>query len=192
MTTSPVRGASPVRRRVVAGVATIVLALAALCAGPRAGVSQGSSSSASDAARREVLALDARRAAAFVAGAPAFLARVTPAAYTHVETRGVSRHNAEFMNERRRGEPRFARFDIEVNEARVFGDVAVVTGRYTNQVETAAGLQPAKRARHLRVYVRQSGEWRVVAHQATEIANPSSERPDERGQTRPTERKDME
>lgn len=124
-------------------------------------------SSAND--RSLILDLDRCRAAAFVSGDVAFLDRVTGAGYTHVETTGVARARAEFLEERRRGTVRFRRFDIERNDVRVLGDVAIVTGRYVNQIETRSGLQPAKRARHLRVYVRQEGRWRVLAHQATEI-----------------------
>lgn len=123
-----------------------------------------------EVARQEVLALDERRARAFVEGDDGLLDRVTAGDYTHVETSGVARSKTDFMDERKSGEIRFRSFVIDRNEARIFGDVAVVTGRYSNQVETAAGLQPVKRARHQRVYVRRGGEWLVVAHQATEIA----------------------
>ena len=68
---------------------------------------------------------------------------------------------------------RFRSLVVDRNDIRIFGDVAVLTGRYSNQVETAAGLQPVKQARHQRVYVRRDGEWVVVAHQATTTDEPA-------------------
>jgi hypothetical protein len=55
---------------------------------------------------------------------------------------------------------------------RLYGDTAVVTGRYQNVVCTPQGEQPPKHARFIRVYVRRSGRWQNVAHQATGIPAP--------------------
>ena len=157
-------------RRTKLPFAALVLGLGAAAIGSATGSSaQPAPEQGGD--QRAVLALDERRAAAFVTGDHAFLDTVTAADYTHVETSGATKTKAELIAERRRGTPRFERFDIERNDVRIIGDVAVVTGRYVNQVRTAAGLQPAKRARHLRVYVRREGGWQVVAHQATESAS---------------------
>ena len=164
------RGGRSVRQRLGA-LARAALALLAVGAAPV--FAQDRSVPHDEADRREVLALDGRRARAFVEGNADLLDRITAADYTHVETSGVARTKAEFMAERRGGAVRFRSFIIDRNDVRVFGDVAVVTGRYSNQVETAAGLQPVKQARHQRVYVRRDGEWIVVAHQATEVGEPT-------------------
>lgn len=115
----------------------------------------------------EVLAIDARRIAALVAGDLATVEALTAEDYTHVETNGGRRDKAGFLALLARPDFRFVRWTIDENVARVFGDVAVVTGSYRNVTRTAAGEQPEKRARHIRVWVRTNGAWRNVAHQAT-------------------------
>ena len=57
---------------------------------------------------------------------------------------------------------------------RIFGDTAIVAGTYRNIVRVRGNPNPVKHARHLRVYVKRSGNWKLVAHQATEIAPRSS------------------
>lgn len=141
-------------------VRTTISALALAVAAPGSAMDVASD-------RATVLDVDQRRAAAFVTNDVAFLESVTGEGYTHVETSGVARTRAGFLAERRSGTPRFKRFDIERNDVRVLGDIAIVSGRYANQIQTAAGVQPVKRARHLRVYARRNGKWRAVARQAT-------------------------
>ncbi|WP_157215783.1 nuclear transport factor 2 family protein [Flavisphingomonas formosensis] len=116
----------------------------------------------------EILALDAARADALVRIDIAFLDRITSEDYTHVESSGHTRTKAEFLDGLREGAFRFETFAIDENHVRLFGDTAIVTGRYHNDIRTPAGLQPTKYARHIRVYVRRGGAWRNVAHQATE------------------------
>jgi hypothetical protein len=41
-------------------------------------------------------------------------------------------------------------------------------------VRVRGNLNSVKHARHLRVYVNRSGSWKLVAHQATEIAPRSN------------------
>jgi hypothetical protein len=115
----------------------------------------------------EVLAADARRIEALLARDLATVDALTSDDYTHVESSGGRRDKAGFLAQLAREDFRFVRWIIDENEVRVFGDVAVITGSYRNVVRTAAGEQPEKRARHLRVWVRTNGAWRNVAHQAT-------------------------
>jgi hypothetical protein len=117
----------------------------------------------------EVLAADARRIDALVAADLATLDELTAEDYTHVETNGGLRDKAQFLA--LLGQPglRFVSWTIDENHVRIFGDVALVSGRYRNVVQTAAGVQPEKHARHLRVWVRRDGAWRNVAHQATRL-----------------------
>jgi len=115
----------------------------------------------------EVLAIDARRIAALVAGDLGTVDSLTADDYTHVETNGGRRDKAGFLRLLAQPDFRFVRWTIDENTVRVFGDVAVVTGSYRNVTRTAAGEQPEKQARHIRVWVRRNGAWRNVAHQAT-------------------------
>ena len=117
----------------------------------------------------EVLAADARRITALVAGDVAGVDLLTADDYTHVETNGGMRDKAQFLALLSTPNFRFVRWTIEENHVRLFGDVAVVSGRYRNVVRTAAGEQPEKHARHLRIWVWREGAWRNVAHQATRL-----------------------
>jgi uncharacterized protein (TIGR02246 family) len=120
----------------------------------------------------EILALEAERSRALVEGDATTLEALTADDYTHVETGGGTRDKTGFLAILSRPDPRFTSWVIEENHVRIYGDTAVVTGRYHNTVRTAAGEQPPKHARHIRVYVRENGRWRNVAHQATLIAAP--------------------
>lgn len=122
-----------------------------------------------DAMAKQVLAADARRIAALVAGDITTVESLTAEDYTHVETSGGIRDKAQFLALLSREDFRFVRWTIEENEVRIYGDVAVVSGRYRNVVCTEAGEQPEKHARHLRIWVRRDGAWRNVAHQATRL-----------------------
>jgi hypothetical protein len=93
---------------------------------------------------------------------------------THVESNGTSRTKAAFLEDVAKREFSFDLFEIEENHIRIFGETAVVTGTYRNIVRVRENLNPVKHARHLRVYVNRSSSWKLVAHQATEIAPRSN------------------
>jgi Domain of unknown function (DUF4440) len=122
-----------------------------------------------EAVRRRLLELDVARADALVRGDVSALDRMTSADYTHVESNGSFRSKAEFLDSVRRRDYKFESFVIDENHVRLFGETAVVTGRYHNDVRTPDGLKPTKHARHIRIYVRSGETWQNVAHQATEV-----------------------
>ncbi|MEU9348520.1 nuclear transport factor 2 family protein [Streptomyces sp. NPDC048278] len=124
--------------------------------------------SGDEQAREDVLAVERRRAKAMVEADAATLAELTADSYTHVESSGVARTKEEFLRGLATGEYRFESFVVDENRVRVYGDTAVVTGRYHNDIRTPEGLQPTKYALHTRVYVKAHGRWLNVAHQATE------------------------
>jgi hypothetical protein len=120
----------------------------------------------------EVLAVEALRVKALVDGDIATLDRITSSDYRHVESTGKVRTKDQFLRDLEQGGYRFDSFVIDENQIRIFGDTAVVTGRYHNDIRTKLGLQPTKHALHVRIYVREGGKWINVAHQATETAHP--------------------
>ena len=89
---------------------------------------------------------------------------------THIESNGISRTKAAFLEDVAKREFSFDLFEIEENHIRIFGETAVVAGTYRNIVRVRGTPHPVKHARHLRVYVNRDGSWKLVAHQATEIA----------------------
>jgi hypothetical protein len=114
--------------------------------------------------------LEAQRCRALLDADVAALERLTGADYQHVETGGTTRDRAGFLAAIARPDHRFVLWVIEESRTVLHGDVAIVTGRYRNQVRTPAGLQPVKQARFVRVWVRRDGAWQNVVHQATAIA----------------------
>jgi hypothetical protein len=121
------------------------------------------------AAHLEVLEIDKARADALVRADVEMLRRVMSEDYTHVESTGRMRDKTDFLEGLRRGDYRFESFVIDENQVRFFGNTAIVTGSYHNDIRTPVGLMPTKYARHLRVYVRRDSTWQNVAHQATEV-----------------------
>jgi hypothetical protein len=92
---------------------------------------------------------------------------------THRESNGTSRTKAAFLEDVAKRAFSFDLFEIEEHHIRIFGETAVVAGTYHNIVRIRGNPNPVKHARHLRVYVNYGGSWKLVAHQATEIAPQS-------------------
>jgi len=117
----------------------------------------------------EVLAVEAMRVRALLNADLAVLDRITARDYVHVDSNGRRRSKTEFLDGLARSEFRFESLAIDENHVRIAGPVAIVTGCYHNEIRTREGLQPVKHARHIRVYVKDGGLWRNIAHQATQI-----------------------
>ena len=92
---------------------------------------------------------------------------------THIESNGPARTQAAFLEDVAKRAFSFALCEIAENHIRLFGDTAVVAGTYRHIVRVRGPAQPVKHARHLRVYVHRGGRWKLVAHQATEMASQS-------------------
>ena len=118
---------------------------------------------------KQVLAVEAMRVQALLDADIAVLDQITAQDYVHVESNGRRRSKTEFLDGLARSEYRFESFVIDENRVRIVGPVAIVTGCYHNDIRTRDGLQPTKYARHIRVYVKDGGRWRNIAHQATQI-----------------------
>jgi ketosteroid isomerase-like protein len=124
----------------------------------------------SQSAKGAIAAIEQRRIDALLAGDVAALDAIIDEHCSHVESNGAARSKADFLADVARREFSFDLFEIEHNDIRVFGDTAVVAGRYRNVARIKGEALPLKHARHLRVYLRRDGVWRLVAHQATAIA----------------------
>ena len=120
-----------------------------------------------------VAAVEQRRIDALLTSDVNALDEIIDAHCTHIESNGTSRTKAAFLEDVAKREFSFDLFEIEENHIRIFGDTAVVAGTYRNIVRVRGHPNPVKHARHLRVYVNRSGSWKLVAHQATEIAPQS-------------------
>jgi Domain of unknown function (DUF4440) len=89
---------------------------------------------------------------------------------THIESNGTARTKAAFLADVAQRAFSFDLFEIDENHIRIFGETAVVAGTYRTIARVRGTPTPVKHAHHLRVYVNRGGRWKLVAHQATEIA----------------------
>ena len=132
-------------------------------------------------AEREVRELEAQLSRAVVQGDRAFFERVLAADFTHTSHSGKFKTRAEWMAEdkveNRQGKPQAGKttydaFDVDDLAVRIYGETAVVTGRSTPKGRNAKGEPIRGRYRFLRVWVKRSGTWQVVAFQGTRMAEP--------------------
>jgi hypothetical protein len=121
-----------------------------------------------------VAAVEQRRVAALLTADIHALDEIIDEECTHIESNGTSRTKAAFLADVAKQAFSFDLFEIEENHIRIFDETAVVAGTYRNIVRVQGAPNPVKYARHLRVYVHRGGSWKLVAHQATEIAPRSS------------------
>ena len=120
---------------------------------------------------QEIASIEAERAEALVQADIGKLQAITADDYVHVEANGRLRDKAGFLNAMRADGLRFSSYDLADNLIRVFGETAVVTGVFTNEMVRPDGEHVGRTGRHCRVYVRQADGWRNVLHQATEVAD---------------------
>ena len=121
-----------------------------------------------------VAAVEQRRIDALIASDINALEEIIDEHCTHIESNGTSRTKAAFLEDVAQREFSFDLFEIDENQIRIFGDTAVVAGTYHNVVRVRGTPHAVKHARHLRVYVNRGGSWKLVAHQATEIASQAN------------------
>jgi len=100
-----------------------------------------------------------------------FFDRTTADDYTMITSSGELRNKARAMGDLKSGEVKFQSADVDELEVRVYGDTAVVTGRHTQKAHSA-GNDISGQYRFTRVYVKQKGQWKAVAYQATHINKP--------------------
>lgn len=115
-----------------------------------------------------VLDAERRRGIALVARDLATLRELLSPDLTHTHTRGVTDNLASFLH--------FVEHDITYLSAsredvmvRLFGDIAVMTGKSTNHVQLSERDPICSRAQVLQVWQRQEGRWSQIAFQSTTL-----------------------
>jgi hypothetical protein len=108
-------------------------------------------------------------ARALVAGDDAFLDRTYADHYTYVAPFGVVRTKQEVLSGRARGQARTLALEYDDLAVRLYGPVAVVTGRATASVEDHGRTTTNRQSRFVRVQVLRDGHWQVVHYQVTWI-----------------------
>lgn len=117
----------------------------------------------------KILALEDKwRAAQHRNDAEAFMSLLSPD-LTFIGTSGSLRDRSDFIASRAASWlPRAATYEYSEMRVRVFGSVAVVTGR-----EATTGEGVAFQGRFTHVWTEKSGVWRLVAIQRTDISPAS-------------------
>jgi len=115
--------------------------------------------------------MERQRAEALMKGDAAFIERTTADDYTMITSSGQLRNKRRALGDLKSGEVKFQSADVDDLEVRVYGDTAVVTGRHTQRAQSG-GTDISGQYRFTRVYVKQKGQWKAVAYQATRINEP--------------------
>jgi len=148
------------RRLRIAGRVAVALLLAAPCAA-RAGQS----------ASATVLALDAERTSAMVAGDVAALDRIFAADAVYTHSTGRSETKAEFIDSIRSGARRYRRMACRDMRAREAGGAVILTGKADGEVETGGRTIPLSLV-FTAIYVEKSGRWELAAYESTNFPEP--------------------
>jgi hypothetical protein len=86
-----------------------------------------------------------------------------------VNTHGALLTKAQRLADLRSGNLKFISFGRDSYSLHVYGDTVIMTGRATSEVEYQGKMNRIPR-RFTNVYIKLAGQWRLVAHQATTIA----------------------
>ena len=88
-----------------------------------------------------------------------------------VTTHGALITKAQRLEDLRSGNLKFISFGRDSYSLHVYGDTVIMTGRATSDV-VYQGKENHIPRRFTNVYIKLAGQWRLVAHQATTIAEP--------------------
>ncbi len=158
---------------------TIAVLTAALCscaAGNQSAASLSTPVAASAPAQTEnveqtIRRLDGERSQALVRGDTAALERIYADDYSAVGTSGAVRNKAQAIADNKSGALKMESQSFDNVNVRVYGDAAVITGVAT-QKGRDKGKDISGQVRFTRVYVKQNGQWRLVAGHASRVAQP--------------------
>ncbi len=117
----------------------------------------------------EIKKMEKERAEAVVKGDWAKLEKETSDDYTLISINGEMSNKAQMVEGFKSGQTKLTKDDVSDMNVRVYGDVAVVTGKV--EVEGMMRGKEAKgQAMFTRVYVKKDGHWRSVALQQTRVS----------------------
>jgi len=120
-------------------------------------------------ARQEILAADDRRFAAMVQGDQAALDGLLADDLTYTHSSGQLETKTQFLESLRSGKLRYLSAEPADREVRLYGDVAVVTGRATVKA-SMDGKELLLPLRFTEVWVKRGGAWKLAAWQSTRTA----------------------
>lgn len=119
-------------------------------------------------AEQEVLKVDTERAEAYMHGDTAALSRILADDCTYVHPTGKVETKAEVIAGFKAGDRTYVSIERDDVVAKIYGNTAVLAGRNTIKAKYQ-GQDYTVQNRFLRVYVKQQGQWKLVAHQSTNL-----------------------
>ena len=126
---------------------------------------------AAEGVEDQIKKLEMGRASAVVKGDMATLDKQTADDYTLININGQVSDKSQMLNSFKTGQSKLTKDDVSEMKVRVYGDVAVITGKVS-----VAGMMGGKDvtgdARFTRIYVQQGGQWKSVALQQTRVPAP--------------------
>jgi ketosteroid isomerase-like protein len=123
--------------------------------------------------QKAILAVDNERYEAMQKKDMAALDRLHADGLVFINTKGRMLNKAEYLEEIRSGNLKFLSVETDDYTFCVYGDTVIMSGRAKSVVEYH-GVVNKKPRRFTSVFIKMQGQWRLVAHQATLIADESN------------------
>jgi hypothetical protein len=144
-----------------------IMALALICSAS----GQDSAKQDSDAEiQKQILAVDNQRYEAMEKRDMAAMDRLHADGLVFINTKGRMLNKAEYLEEVRSGNLKFLSVETTDYHFGIYGDTVIMSGR-ANSVVEYHGVVNKKPRRFTSVFIKLQGQWRLVAHQATLIAD---------------------
>ena len=118
---------------------------------------------------KELARLSRRIDDAYVKADTTFLANVLADDWMRINSKGIVQEKDSLLKELKEGFTKFNAMDASEVKVRVYGDTAVVTGRYVAEYQFRGreGVTELDVGRFGRVFVRRDGKWQYVHSQST-------------------------
>lgn len=120
--------------------------------------------------QKEILAVDNERYEAMKNRDMAAMDRLHADGLVFINTKGRLLNKAEYLEEVRSGNLKFLSVDTDEYHFYVYGDTVIMNGR-ANSVVEYHGVVNKKPRRFTSVFIKLQDQWKLVAHQATLIAD---------------------
>jgi ketosteroid isomerase-like protein len=120
--------------------------------------------------QKAILAVDNERYDAMQKKDMAALDRLHADGLVFINTKGRMLNKAEYMEEIRSGNLKFLSVETDDYKFCLYGDTVIMSGRAKSVVEYH-GVANKRPRRFTSVFIKMQGQWRLVAHQATLIAD---------------------
>jgi hypothetical protein len=148
----------------------ILLTIVGLCLICGATTQEAASHKPDAEIQKEILAVDQARYDAMQKRDMAALDRLHADGLVFINTKGRLLNKAEYLEEIRSGNLKFLSVETDDYQFYIYGDTVIMSGRAKSVVEYH-GMVNKKPRRFTSVFIKMDGHWRLVAHQATLIAD---------------------